>query len=63
MAKNTARIAELREILRSGVVEDEVDGQRVKYDHDSIRRELRELEREDNPGKRPVCASVNLGGF
>lgn len=63
MARNTARINEIREILRSGVVETEIDGQRVKYNHDSLRLELLKLERADTPSRRPVAASLNLGGF
>lgn len=61
MASNAARIAELEEILRSGVVHDEVDGQITKYDLDAVRSELRKLKARD--GRRPVASSINLGGF
>lgn len=57
----TARLAEIQEILRSGVVEDEADGQRTKYDHDSLRKEESKLLRKS--GLRPVASSINLGGF
>lgn len=60
---NAARIAEIQAILRSGVVEDEVDNHRVRYDVDSLRKELAKLQRQENPARRPVSAGINLGGF
>lgn len=65
MADNSARIAEIQDILRNGVVEDEVDGQRTKIDSGQLRRELRKLILDDDTlgGIRPVSARIDLGGF
>lgn len=62
---NRERIAEIREILRSGASSVVTDGTSVTYDLDSLRRELRELEAEEPSlaGRRPVAASIYLGGF
>lgn len=65
VSANARRIAEIQDILRSGVVEDENDGSRVKFDHDSLRKELRSLQQQDpaSAARRPVVAGINLGGF
>ena len=61
MPSNAALIAELEERLRLAVIEDEVDGQRTKYDLDRLRMELRKLKMQD--GRRPVASRIELGGF
>lgn len=65
MADNSVRIREIREILESGVTEDEVDGQRVRYDHRSLRKELQRLLAEDDVGRmsRPRSYRIHLGSF
>ena len=65
MADNTARIAEVRTILRAGVSSTTVDGVSVSYDLGSLRRELRELIAEDNTeaGRRPTIARIKLSGI
>ena len=65
MADNSERIAEIEEILRSGVKTVTVDGVTTSFDLESLRRELRLLRASDDAlrGKRPVAARINLGGF
>jgi len=65
MADNTARIAEIREILQSGATSVSVDGTTTQLDLASLRRELRELMREDDVqrGRRPRVSSVDLRGL
>jgi hypothetical protein len=62
---NTARIKEIREILRAGASSVTTDGTSVSFDFDQLRKELRELEAADDAqkGKRPVASSIYLGGF
>jgi hypothetical protein len=62
---NSARIAEIRDFLQTGAASVAVDGQHTAFDLDSLRQELRRLEEEDRaiPIRRPVCASIYLGGF
>jgi hypothetical protein len=62
---NSERIAEIREILRTGASSVNTDGTAVTFDFDALRRELRELEGTDDilKGHRPVATSINLGGF
>ena len=62
---NTARINEIRELLRSGASSVQTDGTTVSFNLDSLRKELRELEATDDTrkGRRPVASSINLGGF
>ena len=64
MADNSARIAEIKEIL-SGAKSVSVDGLTTTYDTDSLRKELRELQQSDDTQKkkRPVASSIYLGGF
>lgn len=65
MADNAARIAEIRELLQTGVKSSSVDGESTTFDLESLRQELRQLEAEDDTAQtqRPVAASINLGGF
>jgi len=65
VADNTQRIAEIREILRSGVASFSNDGTSVTHDFAELRKELRELVASDDTqaGKRPTSFSVDLGGF
>lgn len=59
---NSARIAEIREVLRTGVSRHTVDGFLVEYDLDALRRELRDLEADDYTARhrRPRISSINL---
>lgn len=65
MADNTAKIAELRAILQSGVTTISVDGTTTTVDLNQIRLELRQLIAEDDTQKtrKPRLSSVNLGGL
>ena len=65
MTDNSAKIAKLQAILEAGADSVSVDGTTVHYDLAEIRREIRRLMAEDttNAGRRPVAASINLGGF
>lgn len=62
---NTARINEIREILRAGASAVTTDGTTVDFDFAQLRKELRELEATDDrkKGRRPVASSIYLGGF
>jgi hypothetical protein len=65
MADNTRRIAEIREILRTGVVSSNVDGTSMTIDPESLRKELRQLTGEDDTQRlrRPRLSTVNLQGL
>lgn len=65
MADNSERIAEIQELLRSGVSSTNVDGVQTTFDLASLRRELRQLMAEDdtNAGRRPVATNIRLSGF
>lgn len=65
MADHSARIAEIQEALRSGVSSVATDGTSTTFDLDALRRELRELMADDDlhKARRPVAASIYLGGF
>ena len=65
MANNAAKIAEIKALLETGASDVSQDGQRTAFDLDSLRKELRRLEAEDATAqtKRPVAASIYLGGF
>lgn len=65
MANNAAKIAQLKAILEAGASTVVTDGVTVTYDLEQVRRQLRELEAADDNqrGKRPVAARINLGGF
>ncbi len=58
-----ARIATIRETLATGATSINVDGTSVTIDHDSLRRELRQLMAEDAVlrHRKPRFASFNLG--
>jgi hypothetical protein len=60
---NAARINEIREILRAGATSVTTDGTTVTFDFDQLRKELRQLEGEDDArrGRRPVASSIKLG--
>ena len=62
---NTDKIAKIRAILQEGAASVVVDGVAVNYDLAQLRRELRQLMLEDDvqKGRRPVAASIYLGGF
>jgi hypothetical protein len=62
MADHRKRIAEIEQILRSGVSSITTDGTSTSYDLDSLRRELRELQAADDTqrGRRPVAARIKL---
>jgi hypothetical protein len=62
MPDNSAKIAELRTLLESGVSSSSVDGVSTSIDRESVRKELRRLEQADDTArlKRPVCASIDL---
>lgn len=63
MANNTDRIAEIREILRTGASTVVVDGTTTTYDFPALRQELRELIAEDDTQRhiKPRVSSINLG--
>lgn len=65
MADNTQRIAQIRSILESGVTSIEVGGEKTTFDLESLRKELRRLEEEDDAAKRkrPRIATMKLGGW
>jgi len=65
MADTQQRIAEIRDILHAGVTEVMTDGTTVKYDLAALRRELRQLEADNDRAnrraiKRPRFSSINL---
>ena len=62
MPDNSAKIAEIRATLESGVSSSSIDGISTSIDRESLRRELRRLEAEDdsNRNRRPVAASIDL---
>lgn len=65
MADHSARIAEIRKILQSGVTTVTTDGTTVTYDHASLRRELRALMADDDEegDRRPFVSSIDLSKF
>lgn len=65
MATVAERIAELQAILEAGVSQVSYGGTTTTYDFESLRAELRRLQSADDstPNRRPVAASVHLGGF
>ena len=56
-------IAELKAILNCGATSTFVDGQKVTWDPDQVRRRLRELRRQLEPNRRPRIAAIGLSGF
>jgi hypothetical protein len=65
MADNTAKIAEIRALLQTGASSVSTDGEHTAFDLESLRQELQRLEAEDATlqTRRPVAASIYLGGF
>lgn len=65
MPDHSKRIAEIRDLLASGVSSTTVDGVATSFDLESLRAELRRLEAEDTSrtNTRPRLASINLSGF
>lgn len=63
MPSLAAQIAELEERIRLAVVEEESDGQKVRYDLDRLNSELRKLKQKFDPSARPVASRIELGGF
>lgn len=62
MPDHSARIAQIEQILRSGVTSSSVDGTQITIDHESLRKELRKLRAEDDVQRlrRPRISSVDL---
>lgn len=62
MADHSERIAQIQEILRSGVQSVSTDGNTVSFDLDSLRAELRQLMAEDDThrGRRPTVVGFDL---
>jgi hypothetical protein len=60
---HSSRIAEIREILRTGASAVTTDGNSVTFDLAALRRELRELMAEDTTLRhtKPRVSSINLG--
>jgi predicted esterase YcpF (UPF0227 family) len=65
MANNSAQIAQIRALLATGATQIIVDGQQVTVSPASLRKQLRQLMATDdtNAGRRPLMATVNLGGY
>jgi len=65
MADHSEQIAAIEAILRSGVVEVVIDGQKTRYDFPGLRSELRRLRAEDDThkGSRPPVLRVKLSGL
>ena len=65
MADNTAAIAAIREILRSGVTSTNTDGTSVTVDPESLRKELAYLIATDDTeaALRPRTFGVKLSGL
>ena len=65
MPDNSNRIREIRDTLEAGATSVSTDGTNVTFDFEELRKELRRLEAEDTKlqGRRPVAASIYLGGF
>ena len=65
MADHSAKIAELEEILQSGVTTVVVDGTTTTVNLDVIQRQLNEL-RQSNTAtadRRPRLSSIQMGGL
>lgn len=65
MPDNSAEIAKIRKILRTGATSASIDGRTVQYDFDELRRQLRELIETDDAlqGQRPLVSRIRLGNF
>lgn len=56
-AEIQAEIDDIEALLSSGATEIDSDGERIKIDHDALRRRVREL-KSSLPGKRHVAQRV-----
>lgn len=56
-------IAALEAVLSSGASSVFVDGQKVTYDLESIRKRLNELRRQRSAATRPGILNIDLSGF
>lgn len=58
-------IEEIETVLAAGVTTHSVDGTTTTFDHSSMRKELRRLQKSlpEFQRRRPAAARVNLGGF
>jgi len=68
MPDNTTAIAEIDEILQSGAVTVQVDGNLVRRDFSELRRQRDQLVAENTAEgaaapKRPRSSQIRLGGF
>lgn len=65
MANNTAAIAELDDVIRAGANTVEVDGHKVAFDLDAMRRERNDLIQTDTTRgvTRPRVSTVKLSGY
>lgn len=65
MADNTAAISELDDVIRAGANSVEVDGQKVAFDLDAMRRERNDLIQTDTTRAvdRPRVSTVKLNGW
>ncbi len=64
MADNTAKIAEIREILRSGVKQFSNDGTSFTHDFKELRKELERLIADDDTETQtPSVLHVDLSGY
>ena len=65
MADNATKIAEIRALLQTGVASTGSDGEHTSFDRQTLEKELRRLESEDDAmqTRRPVASSIYLGGF
>ena len=66
MADNTSKIAEIDEILRSGVKQLSNDGTSITHDFDELRKQRRQLVADDDTlggTKRPRVFQADLSGF
>lgn len=65
MADNSARIAELEAILRSGVTTRTINGTTTTVDLTVIRQQLTSLRQQDDTQaiRKPRIASMNLSGL
>ena len=63
MADHSERIAEIQELLRSGVTKVMTAGTVTEFSPESLRQELRDLMADDDTMKamRPRVRSINLG--
>ncbi len=65
MPDNSAKIAKIRSLLETGVSSTAVGDVSNSIDRESLRKELRRLEAEDDTlrSKRPPVATIDLSGL